>query len=66
MNREYIVYRDTIVEALIHIDEFKTKMDNFTEKNPDYNYNIELNESGQVWEVKVKVNKHEQANTKTT
>lgn len=66
MNSEYIVHRDTIIEALIHLDDFKSKMDSFIEEHPNYNYEEELVEADGGWEIKIKVNKDEQINTEAT
>lgn len=66
MNKEFIVYRDSIIEALNHLEEFKAKMDNFVEKNPEYSYTSGIEEKGKTWEVTVKVKKDEQVNTTTT
>lgn len=66
MSKEYIVYRDTIIEALDHLDEFNTKMEKFITKNPNYSYSSDLDEVNGLWEVKVKVKKNEQTKIKTT
>lgn len=66
MDKEYIVYKDTLIEALDHLDQFKTKMDNFIKTHPKYNYEDSIEESNNLWEIKIKVNKDEQINIKTT
>lgn len=63
MNKEFIIYRDTLIEALDHLDEFKTKMDNFVSENEQYSYEEFLTDKAGSWEVKIKVKKNEQVNT---
>jgi hypothetical protein len=65
--KEFIVYRDTIVEALDHLEEFEDKMKEFVKKNPKFLYKADINLVGSVWEIKVNVHKKdEQINIKTT
>jgi CHASE3 domain sensor protein len=66
MNSDYVVYRDTIIEALDHLDQFKTKMDNFIVNHPQYSYTEELKEENNTWKIKINVKKDEQINTKAT
>jgi hypothetical protein len=66
MTKEFIVYRDTLIEALNHLEDFSEKMDSFVEKRPEYSYDSTIEEKGTSWEIIVKVNKDEQTNITTT
>lgn len=64
--KEYIVSRDTAIEAMSHLDEFHTKMDNFVKLNPNYNYASSLDFRDNKWYITVKVQKNEPTNIKGT
>lgn len=64
--KEFVVYRDSIIEALDHLEEFKEKMDKFVKARPNYKYSVSINEVGSVWEIKAKVNKDEHEDIKAT
>ncbi len=43
MEEVYQIKRNSIVELLNQIDEFKDKIDSFIEDHDDYNYDLEIN-----------------------
>lgn len=60
----YSVKRNTIVEALTVIDEFLTTVDTFKNKYKNYDYEVSLLFTDDVWETKMNI-KYEKANNKT-
>jgi CHASE3 domain sensor protein len=66
MTKEYLVYRDTVTEALQHLDEFDTKMQDFLKENPEYSYSADISKSNDTWEISVKLTTNEQINIKAT
>ena len=63
----YTIEKDNIVEALEDIGKFKTKMDKFQGKHPNYSYEIDIKEDEKQlsnWIVELKVSKDE--NVKVT
>lgn len=60
----YSVKRNTIVEALTVIDEFLTTVNTFKNKYKNYDYEVSLLFTDDVWETKMNI-KYEKANNKT-
>lgn len=66
ITKEYIVYRDSGIEALNHLDDFQTKMEKFLEIHTEYTYTSHIKEKEGIWEILIKLNKDEQTNLETT
>lgn len=64
MNNTYIIKKTSLKQALDHIDDFKTKMEMFKEKHPQYIYKvtIEKEDDGYIVEINIKT-KNEDAKT---
>ena len=64
ITKSYLVRKDTIKEALDHLEEFIAKMELFVSKHPDYTYNISICEMPSRnkfprWEVQTNITRYE-------
>lgn len=64
MNNTYIIKKESLKQALDHIDDFKTKIETFKEKHPQYIYSVVIKkeENGYLVEINIKT-KNEDAKT---
>lgn len=64
MNNTYIIKKTSLKQALDHIDEFKTKMEMFKEKHPQYIYKVTIEKDGEGYVVEINIKtKNENTNT---
>lgn len=64
-NNEYILHKNTLVEAINHVDDFLTKMNKFNEKNNNYKSTTTITKSDMGWDVKILITS-EQKDIKTS
>lgn len=64
-NNEYTLHKNTLVEAINHIDDFLTKMNKFNEKNNNYKSITTITKSDMGWDVKILITS-EQKDIKTS
>lgn len=67
LDNKYLVREKSLKEALDHIDSFQTKMELFTEKHPNYDYNVKIEKNEGEWLIELNIKtKDEQTNTQTS
>lgn len=55
MNNTYIIKKASLKQALDHIDDFKTKMETFKEKHPQYIYSVMIEKDGEEYRVEINI-----------
>jgi hypothetical protein len=64
LNNTYISKKDNIIEALNEIDSFITRMEDFMQRHPRYNYRIKIDKNENAksinkWVIELNVYKNE-------
>ncbi len=65
LNNTYTIYRKPLKELLDNVDGFITNINKFRTKHKGYNYTIQLNKNGELWDAEIKINYEKQKSTKT-
>jgi hypothetical protein len=67
LNNTYLIKEKNLKKALDQVDNFKTKMEMFLLKYPNYIYNVKFNKELDKWLFKLNIQtKNEQTNTQTS
>jgi len=60
----YTIHKKPLKQVLDNIDDFVTNIHKFKTKHKGYNYTIQLNKNGELWDAEIKISYEKQEDIK--